>query len=207
MTNYSLFEWTIDSIVRPNAGQSGISYSGAPLIFCDVVSVYLDGGLLSWTLDFTVISACMVRNSFNVTARTSFSRGLLPGRYSPAGLGLVPMLANGTEHVQGPGGFDFPFVFYPFSLLLHTEDNSNIFSRLHSAVHDLGTRSYNALIFSNRSSPITLSVQAHFNYCPMSLGLNASCATNPPLFDIAAAAVVYPNSTIHFYNNQYPIDS
>jgi hypothetical protein len=38
---------------------------------------------------------------------------------------------------------------------------------------DLGTRVYNALLFSNQSSAISLSAQVNFNYCPMSFGLNA----------------------------------
>jgi len=40
----------------------------------------------------------------------------------------------------------------------------------------------------------------------MSLGLNASCAINPPQFNIVSAAIVHPNSTIRFYDSQYPID-
>ncbi|KAF8802521.1 hypothetical protein BYT27DRAFT_7226416 [Phlegmacium glaucopus] len=182
-TNYSFFQWTIDSIIRPNAGESGISYSGAPLTFCDVVSVYLDGSLLSWSIDFTVISACIDVNSFNVTSRTSFSVALLPGRYSPL-LGLTRRLSDGTEDVRG-------------SIL----DNL-----LKTASQDVGTRTYNALLFSNHSSVMSLSVQANFNYCPMSLGLNASCAINPPQFNIIAAATVLPNSTIYYYDSRYPID-
>ena len=40
----------------------------------------------------------------------------------------------------------------------------------------------------------------------MSFGLNASCAINPPQFSIVAAAAVFPNSTIHFYDGRFPID-
>src|SRR5271168_3720351 len=75
-----------------------------------------------------------------------------------------------------------------------------------TASQDLGIRAYNALIFSNNSSPIVLSAQVNFKYCPMSVGLNASCAINPPQFDIIAAASVYPNTTLLSYSNQYPID-
>ena len=34
----------------------------------------------------------------------------------------------------------------------------------------------------------------------MSFGLNASCAVNPPPFDIFRAAIVFPNSTIVNYS-------
>ena len=98
-TNYSFFQWSIDSIILPNAGQSGVLYTGAPLIFCDVTTVYMDGSLLSWSMDFSVISSCVDSNLFNVTARTSFSMGLLPGRYSPL-LG-VRLTKNGSEDIVG----------------------------------------------------------------------------------------------------------
>ena len=40
----------------------------------------------------------------------------------------------------------------------------------------------------------------------MSLGLNASCAINPPQFNIFTAAIVFPNSTIHYYDSRAPLD-
>lgn len=119
-TNYSFFQWNIDSIIRPNAGQSGVLYTGAPLTFCDVTTIYMDGSLLSWSMDFTVISSCVDSNLFNVTSRTSFSMGLLPGRYSPL-LGLR-LTSNGSEDVLGKT-LDTLFVSYPFSPLLRTGYN------------------------------------------------------------------------------------
>ena len=109
-TNYTVFQWNIDSILRPNAGQSGISYSGTPLTFCDVTSVYLDGSLLSWSMDFTVISSCIDTNSFNVTTRASFTMGLLPGRYSA--------VLNGTDTARGYA-LNNLFVFYPYLFSLY----------------------------------------------------------------------------------------
>ena len=98
-TNYSFFQWNIDSVIRPNAGLSGMLYSGAPLTFCDVTTVYMDGSLSSWSMDFSVISSCVDSDLFNVTVRTSFSVGLLPGRYSPL-LG-IRLTNNGTEDIIG----------------------------------------------------------------------------------------------------------
>jgi hypothetical protein len=54
-TNYTFFGWTIDSVIKANAGGSAITYEGIPLTFCDVTSIYIDGDLRSWTADFTVI--------------------------------------------------------------------------------------------------------------------------------------------------------
>ena len=111
-TNYSFFQWNIDSIIQANAGQSGILYSGNPLTFCDVTTIYMDGSLLSWSMDFSVISSCVDSNLFNVTARTSFSMGLLPGRYAPL-LG-IRSTNNGSKDIVGSILGDL-FVSFPFS--------------------------------------------------------------------------------------------
>ena len=81
----------------------------------------------------------------------------------------------------------------------------NVIFRLSDGARDLGYRIYNALLSSNYTSTIAISVQADFNYCPISLGLNASCAINPPQFNIPAAAIVFPNSTIQSYSNNSPV--
>ena len=93
-----------------------------------------------------------------------------------------------------------------FSILYRVYFVPNIISRLSSATQDLGSRVYNALLFSNHTSAISLSAQVNFNYCPMSFGLNASCAINPPQFKIFLAATVFPNSTIHYYDSRVPLD-
>ena len=40
----------------------------------------------------------------------------------------------------------------------------------------------------------------------MSFGLNASCAINPPQFNIFLAAIVFPNSTLHYYDGRGALD-
>jgi len=99
-TNYTFYEWTIDSVAKANAGDSAISYQGIPLTFCDVTSIYADGDIRSWNVDFTVIVTCTKDGMFKVTARTTFSMGLLPGRYSPL-LGTVRFLNDGTNDIRG----------------------------------------------------------------------------------------------------------
>ena len=81
-TNYTFFEWKVDSIVKANAGDSAISYKGIPLTFCDVTSIYATGDLPSWNIDFTVIVTCKNDNMFKFTAKTTFSMSFLPGRYT-----------------------------------------------------------------------------------------------------------------------------
>lgn len=90
--------------------------------------------------------------------------------------------------------------------LLHVCFALKIIPRLRTASQDVGTRAYNALLFSNQTSIVSLSAQANFNYCPMSFGLNASCAIDPPQFSIYSAATIYPNTTIRTYQSGVPID-
>ena len=82
-TNYTFFEWTIESITRANAGNSGLSYKGDTLNDCDVSSIYVDGDLRTWSVAFTVVVQC-----YKISAQTSFTISFLPGRNSPL-LGTV----------------------------------------------------------------------------------------------------------------------
>lgn len=93
-----------------------------------------------------------------------------------------------------------------FFILFHVYLVLNLISRLSDATQDLGTRVYNAFLFSNQTSAISLSAQVNFDYCPMSFGINAPCAINPPQFDVFLAASVFPNSTIHYYDSRGPLD-
>ena len=95
-TNYSYFQWTVDTITIPNAGSSAVSYKGTPLDTCDLAGVYLNGDLGSWTLDYTIVIACQQGKDFAITAKTSFSVSWLPGHYSEI-LGLTRYLNEGTD--------------------------------------------------------------------------------------------------------------
>lgn len=79
LTNYAIFEWTMESITTPNAGDSGIAYKGVSLKDCDVASVFINGDMRTWTVDFTVVISCQTKDEFEVTARTSFTQTFLPG--------------------------------------------------------------------------------------------------------------------------------
>ncbi|KDR78892.1 hypothetical protein GALMADRAFT_244536 [Galerina marginata CBS 339.88] len=177
-TNYSFFEWNIDTIIKPNAGGSAISYSGTPLTFCDVSSVYLNGDLHTWTVDFTVVVACEQDNLFKITAKTFFSMGLLPGRYSPL-LGLTRLFNDGTTDMRG----------------------AILDGVIRAASQDLGDRTYHALVASNYTTIMILSLEADFAFCPLSLGLAADCGIKPPKFAVSSAAVAYANATVLSYDS------
>jgi len=80
-TNYTFFAWSFESIIKPNAGKSGLFYTGTPLTSCDVLLIYVNGDLHTWNIDFTVVISCRTDSNFPITARTSFSKGFLPGLY------------------------------------------------------------------------------------------------------------------------------
>lgn len=82
-TNYTIFEWAIQSIEKPNAGASGVTYDGTILSDCDVASVYITGDLRSWSIDYSVVVTCNGTGGFALSAMTSFTMSSLPGVLAP----------------------------------------------------------------------------------------------------------------------------
>ncbi|KAF9485189.1 hypothetical protein BDN70DRAFT_679073 [Pholiota conissans] len=180
-SNYSYFEWKVDSIVKPTAGDSSVSYTGLPLTSCDILLIFIDGNLLSWNIDFTVVVACE-ESSFKVSAKTSFSINMLPGRYTPL-LGMLRLYSNGTADQRG----------------------AILNNMLQTASTDLGNRVYNAYVTSNFTTPTIISLQASFELCPLARGPSADCSVSPPKPTIQYAAVVYPNATLLQYDYSIPV--
>jgi len=199
-TNYSFFGWNIDSIIKANAGDSAISYQGTPLIFCDVTSIFINGDLHSWTVDFTVIVTCKQDDIFSVTAKTTFSNSILPGRYSPP-LGVVRYFNDGTNDTRG-AILDSMCVLSSPGFIVSV--NSKVSIR--SASQDIGKRVYNAFVGSNFTTPAIISLQADFVFCPMSLGIAAPCSISRPTYGVPFVAAVYANSTSQQFDARLPID-
>ena len=65
--------------------------------------------------------------------------------------------------------------------------------RLQIASIDVGRRAYNALLNSNYTSAVAISLQADITPCPMSLGSSAACGLATPNFTISSAGVVMSN--------------
>ena len=99
-TNYTFFEWSIQSIIKPNAGKSGLFYTGTPLSSCDVSTIYVNADLHTWTVDITVVISCKTDDNFPITAKTSFSRSFLPGQYRPL-LATVRFDTEGMKDFRG----------------------------------------------------------------------------------------------------------
>ncbi|KIK10082.1 hypothetical protein K443DRAFT_78 [Laccaria amethystina LaAM-08-1] len=146
-TNYTFFEWAIESITGANAGNSGISYKGATL-----------DDLRGWR------SSDMVGRFYR-------------GSYSP----LFGMVKSAEGSAMRPAAFD---------------------ALLQTATLDLGGRTFNALLTSNYTSPVAVSVQVDITPCPMSLGSSAECGLAAPNFTISSAAVVMSN--VSFFQNTAP---
>lgn len=89
VTNYSIFQWVIEAIDTPNAGDSGIDYKGTDLKDCDVASVFLHGDIRTWSVDYTALIACNHTGVLEITAKASFSQSSLPGRRQAPLLGAT----------------------------------------------------------------------------------------------------------------------
>jgi hypothetical protein len=81
-TSYGIFQWTVEFIAKPNAGKSGIAYSGTTLENCDITALYLNGDMRTSTLDVAAVVSCHVQNDFDMNIRTSFSIDSLPGKHT-----------------------------------------------------------------------------------------------------------------------------
>jgi hypothetical protein len=108
-TNYTFFEWTIESITGADAGNSGIYYKGDTLDDCDISTIYVNADLRTWSVAFTVVMQCQQENLYEISAKTSFTISFLPGLQLPL-LGVVK-LAEGSD--MRPAVFDALYVCLP----------------------------------------------------------------------------------------------
>jgi hypothetical protein len=87
-TNYSLFEWNLVTVA--NDSSRSLVYRGSTLETCDVIALYMDAHLQPRSADLTAVITCDDVDGFHLLATTSFSVGLLSGKYSPPLLGTTP---------------------------------------------------------------------------------------------------------------------
>ncbi|KAF5342325.1 hypothetical protein D9611_001496 [Ephemerocybe angulata] len=185
VTNASVFEWKILAITRPNAGKSGVAYSGTTLDSCDVAQMSFYGDLRTWSLEIVAYSACRGSDDLEVIAYTSFSLSPLPGRrgilprnvkVAQADQALGDLLITATDDMgfrawdafmrsnrTGAVAFSlliFPSLHYPNSLDPGRHDNSPINNILHLALAairiDLGNPSPNNFLTHPESLNQTL---------------------------------------------------
>ncbi|KAJ7207247.1 hypothetical protein GGX14DRAFT_636808 [Mycena pura] len=188
-TNYSLFPYSVASVVSANAGDSGISYKGTTLENCDLSSLYLTGDISTYTIDYTAIITCR-SDEFEFTARTDFSQSSLAGKYNPV------VSVDRSQKNRQSGAFN------------KTRDARGI---LLDAVTGLSSNDIATRIFSiaqaaaNVSAyPVILSVQVDFPFCPASLGRAATCATSVPQFTLSRSFISFSNVTFQQYDPSQP---
>ncbi|KAF6759960.1 hypothetical protein DFP72DRAFT_1063691 [Ephemerocybe angulata] len=179
VTNASIFEWKILAITRPNAGKSGVAYSGTTLDSCDVAQMSFYGDLRTWSLEIVAYSACRGSDDLEVIAYTSFSLSPLPGRR-----GILPRNDKVAQADQALG-----------DLLI-------------TATDDMGFRAWDAFLRSNRTGAVAFSLSADFEFCPPAMGLiNGNpqpCAMNPPHFNLTAANAITANLDL-YQDSSFPL--
>ncbi|KAF9532600.1 hypothetical protein CPB83DRAFT_807004 [Crepidotus variabilis] len=186
-TNYTIFEWVVQSVNAPNAAKSGVSYGGSPLNDCDVTKIYMNGDLTRYTVQFSVVMACRDREKFGVTATTSFTISILPG--------ILPEIFGTSRVVDGGDAIDPR----PWA----------ISELIRFAATDLGNRAKTALVVSNGATPVVFSVTGSFDdnsFCPASKS-SSNCGTQRPIISFPEAVSITLNGTTSGDDNTPGIDS
>ncbi|KAJ7178907.1 hypothetical protein C8R46DRAFT_1323105 [Mycena filopes] len=182
-TNYTLFQYSIASVVKANAGDSGISYRGSTLEDCDVSSLFVHGDVSTYTIDYTALVTCRT-DTFEITARNDFSISSLAGKFSP----LLGVQRSSKNRVEG--------------LFNKTRDARGIVLDAVTSLSstDVASRVFTLLQATNNTSPVIISLRADFPFCPASLGRVAACAVNTPQFNISESFVSFSNLTFQQYS-------
>ncbi|KAF9010454.1 hypothetical protein BDZ89DRAFT_1167690 [Hymenopellis radicata] len=185
-TNYSMFQWTIESIPRSNTG-TGVLYKGTPLDHCDLTSLYIHGDSRSYAIEYTGVVTCKAAEGYELRAKTAFTLSSLPGKYSPfyGGVGQ-PIFENlGLSILKRMTLEVLPSVLCSGDIQLRILDDM--------------------FVRSNGTTPIVASVQIDFPPCPASLGTSAECATSVPTYNVSALALGYADLRVELYSALLPI--
>ncbi|KAJ6571574.1 hypothetical protein B0H19DRAFT_662763 [Mycena capillaripes] len=181
-TNYTLFQYSIASVISANAGDSGISYTGWTLEDCDITSLYVHGDVSTYTIDYTAVLECR-NDAYDFSARTDFSLSSLAGKYNQL-LGVQRLRKNRQD-----------------STFNKTRDSRGVVLDAVTSLssRDAATRIFTLAQATNGTSPVIISLQADFPFCPAALGRVAACAVGVPQFNISNSFVSYANLTFQQY--------
>ncbi|KAF7292679.1 hypothetical protein MIND_01166100 [Mycena indigotica] len=187
-TNYSLFQYTVAAIDTPNAGDSGLAYTGWTLDDCDVTALYVNIVGQTLTSDFTAIVTCFATGDKNssYTLRADWSQSALVGKYTSilGAKSASPTPGQAREYVLG--------------------------AMVVTAGNDWAVWALNIFGLSNFTAPEVLSFAAEFPYCPASaIHVNSSCSsTNPPALNITRTTQITgsgSNGRVSTYTASRPI--
>ncbi|KAJ7079266.1 hypothetical protein B0H15DRAFT_954121 [Mycena belliarum] len=169
-TNYTLFQYTLASIEKPNAGDSSLSYKGWTLENCDITSLYVTGNADTFIIDSTVTVSCRAGstqiaqgNNYEVTLRTDWPESTLAGKYGTL-LGVQKVLKSRST--------------------LNADANAR--GRMLTGVTDIAASDFaiRMLSLSALTNTNIISFQADFPWCPAYLGRDAPCAQQVPLVNV-----------------------
>jgi hypothetical protein len=182
-TNYTLFQYTLAYITKANAGDSGVSYTGATLEHCDVTSIYLTGDLNSWAIDYTALVTCRT-DDYEFAARADFTVSKLAGKYTPL-LGVQIAYLNRLQAGK----------------INNTADASGVVldEVIFAANTDILDRALDLVNNSNKttSAPRIVSILVDYPvFCPAAFGRDAACAIDVPPVNITFTSTVFTNGTL-----------
>ncbi|KAJ7477556.1 hypothetical protein FB451DRAFT_1032996 [Mycena latifolia] len=177
-TNYTMFQYSIALIDIANAGDSGFAYEGWTLDNCDITSLYVNADGKTLIIDYTALVTCKADaaqtlggNDFQITVRTDWSLSFLAGKY-------VTLL--GAQKASN-------------NRLLARGSVLNAVMKMSS--EEFAARVLTLFNLSNSTTPISISFQVDFPWCPASLGRNAPCANQVPPVNIIDMFELYGNGS------------
>ncbi|KAJ7059644.1 hypothetical protein C8F01DRAFT_1059039 [Mycena amicta] len=163
-TNYSLFQYTIASIDTPNAGDSGLAYTGWTLDDCDVTALYINVVGQTLTGDYTALVTCAATAQRNAsfTLRADWSQSTLLGKYTS----ILGVKQASLTRADARG--------FVLGALVATTGSDWVWG-------------LELLQLTNFTSPETISLAAAFPHCPAS----GSCVSaDPPPLNITGTTEI-----------------
>jgi hypothetical protein len=189
-TNYTMFQYSMAAIDTPNAGDSGFAYHGWTLENCDITSLWVNADANTFIIDYTALVTCKADafqilggNDFEITARADWSESVLAGKYTSL-LGAQKASKNSQTGAGARG--------------------SVLKSVMEVSGSEFADRALIMSILSNRTTPLIISFQADFPWCPASLGPDTPCATQVPPINITAMFESYSNGSFAQYTASLP---
>ncbi|KAF5342114.1 hypothetical protein D9611_001482 [Ephemerocybe angulata] len=181
ITNSSLFDWSVNAVVKANAGESGFSYKGETLDNCDVIEINLFGDLNTWTVEGQVFMYC------EPLAGTDGGTGGLVVLGGMAKFGVSALAAKQTDFQRLAKNAAHRSIMFTLG---------DIFSL---AAIDIGSQFYSDYVASNGTGLISYSLVAKFEHCPPSYAHEARCIasrTQPPAVNITSVSGVSNNHSL-----------
>ncbi|KAJ7635409.1 hypothetical protein FB45DRAFT_831063 [Roridomyces roridus] len=201
-TNNTLFRYTVASIDKANAGDSGFQYGGWTLDNCDITSLFVNANAQTFAMDFTAVVACQSTpaqiaqgNDYAITLRADWTESTLPGQYGQL-LGVAKAENRRKANGVAPTSPSDP------------EAPGTVLDAVTSvSAADFAEYTFFMLALPNSTFPNLFSFEADFPWCPAFLGPDAPCASQVPALNVTSIFEFMPSTVAgaQFVANE-PID-